>query len=118
LATSLASILNLVLLLRVLSGKLGPLGWRQIIKSGGKTIACSLVMGIAVWMLSICVIPAEGGNFFGLLLGIAVSIGIGTLLYGAFSFLLKSPELEHIMSVIFDRGHGRGYSLRQMKSKP
>lgn len=118
LATSLASMLNLVLLLRVLSGKLGPLGWRQIIKSAGKTITCSLLMGIVVWVLSICVIPAEGGNFFGLLLGITVSIGIGTLLYGAFSFLLKSPELEHIMSVIFDRGHGRGYSLRQMKSKP
>ena len=41
LATSLASMLNLILLTRVLRRRLGALGWRGIAVSTAKTICCS-----------------------------------------------------------------------------
>jgi len=104
LATSLASMLNLGLLIWVLRGKLGSLEWGSTLKSAGKTMLCSVIMGVVVWTVSIHIIPLENGSFTGLLTGLMVSIGIGIMLYGAFSFLMKSPELDKILVLIFHRG--------------
>jgi len=107
LATSLASMLNLGLLVWALRGKLGVLGWTNFTKSAGKTMACSAIMGIVVWAISIYIIPSADGTFAGLLLGLVASIGTGIILYGAIAFLLKSPELDNILAVLFHR-EGRG----------
>ncbi|MFC1811949.1 murein biosynthesis integral membrane protein MurJ [Thermodesulfobacteriota bacterium] len=104
LATSLASMLNLGLLVWALRGKLGSMGWRNITKSAGKTMICSAIMGVVVWAMKNHMIPPVGGSFPGLLFGLVASIGIGIILYGSFSFLLKSPELDNILAVLFHRG--------------
>ncbi|MBW2568919.1 MAG: murein biosynthesis integral membrane protein MurJ [Deltaproteobacteria bacterium] len=100
LSTSLASMLNLGLLIRALKIKLGYLGMRNIMKSACKTVLCSAIMGVIVSGVASLIIPSENGSLSGLFFGIMVSIIIGILLYGSFSFLIKSPELEKVKAVI------------------
>jgi putative peptidoglycan lipid II flippase len=109
LATSLASMLNLWLLVRALRSKLGALGWTNIIQSVCKTMICSGVMGVAVWAISLLIIPSEGGTFSGLLLGLMGSIIIGFVLYGSFSLLLKSQELEKVVAMV-RKGRGEKWA--------
>ncbi len=99
LATSLASMLNLGLLVRALRFKLGVLGWRNIMESVCKTMICSGVMGAAVWAIALLIIPSEGGTLSGLFFGLMGSIVIGLVLYGSFSLLLKSQELEKVLAI-------------------
>ncbi len=99
LATSLASMLNFGLLVRALRFKLGVLGWRNIMESVCKTMICSGVMGAAVWAIALLIIPSEGGTLSGLFFGLMGSIVIGLVLYGSFSLLLKSQELEKVLAI-------------------
>lgn len=97
LATSLASMLNLVLLMHALRARLGLLGWKNIAQSAAKAFFCSLVMGIVVWMSARIMIPPESRTSAGLLMGVVASIGIGLCIYGVMSFVLKSQELSIIL---------------------
>ena len=100
LSTSLASMLNLGLLIRALKIKLGRLGMKNIMESACKTVLCSAIMGVIVWGVALLIIPSEDGSLSGLFFGIMVSIIIGIVLYGSFSFLIKSPELEKVQAII------------------
>jgi putative peptidoglycan lipid II flippase len=99
LATSLASMLNLGLLVRALRTKLGMVGLKTIMASVYKTLICSVFMGAAVWAAALFMIPSKDGSLMGLFFGIVGSIIIGLVLYGSFSFLLKSRELEKILAM-------------------
>jgi putative peptidoglycan lipid II flippase len=103
LATSIASIVNLGLLMRALRTKLGSLGWRSIARSFGRTLLCSLGMGITVWATARFIVPTESRTLAGLLGGVTGSIAAGLIIYGAISFLVKSPELS---SVLAEAGKG------------
>ncbi|MDI6686975.1 MAG: murein biosynthesis integral membrane protein MurJ [Desulfobacterales bacterium] len=100
LATSLASMLNLGLLVRALRIKLGSLGLRSIAESTCKSLLCAAIMGVIISMGSIFMIPLADGSLYGLFFGLMGTIIIGFLLYGFFSFLIKSPELEKIWHII------------------
>ena len=106
LSTSLASMLNLYLLVRALKIKFGSLGLRSITKSVCKTVICSTIMGVIVWIVASFIIPSENGSLLGLLSGLTGSILTGLLLYGSFSFLIKSQEMEEIL-IIARKGMGR-----------
>ena len=99
LATSLASMLNLGLLVWALREKLGMIGLKTIMASVYKTAICSVLMGAAVWATAKFTIPSEGGSLMGLFFGLVGSIIVGLVLYGSFSYLLKSRELEKIMVI-------------------
>jgi putative peptidoglycan lipid II flippase len=99
LATSLASMLNLGLLVWALRAKLGMIGLKKIIASVYKTVICSVFMGAAVWATARFIIPSEGESLMGLFFGLVGSIIVGLVLYGSFSFLLKSRELEKIVAI-------------------
>jgi len=99
LATSLASMLNLGLLVWALRAKLGMVGLKTIMASVYKTVVCSVFMGAAVWATAQFIIPSEGGSLMGLFFGLVGSIIIGLVLFGSFSLLLKSRELEKIMAI-------------------
>ena len=109
LSTSLASMLNLGLLIRALRVKLGALGWRNIIESVCKTMICSGIMGAAVWAIALLIIPSEGGTFSALLFGLMGSIVIGLVLYGSFSLLLKSQEMEKVLAIV-RKGRGEKWA--------
>jgi putative peptidoglycan lipid II flippase len=98
LATSLASILNLGLLVRALRSKLGSLGWKSITQSVGRTLLSSSVMGIGVWTAALAIVPVEGRTLSRLFWGVAGSIATGLCIYGAISYFLKSPELSSVLA--------------------
>lgn len=100
LATSLASVLNLGLLIRALKAKLGPLGWTGIAKSVGRTLLGSLSMGIAVWLIAFIIIPENNAMGPHLLLGVIGSIACGLCIYGLFAYLIKSPELTGVFAEV------------------
>ena len=92
LATSIASVLNLGLLVYELRRKLGSLGWRHIARSAGTTLAGSVIMGAIVWGVSLVLIPQPGGRTLELLLGLSGCVITGVVVFGIFSYYLKSPE--------------------------
>ena len=98
LATSLASMLNLVLLMHALRARLGSLGWKNIVQSAGKALFSSLVMGMGVWASARILIPQGSRAFSGLLIGVVACIGIGLCIYGVTSFVLKSQELSRVLT--------------------
>lgn len=100
LSTSLASMLNLGLLIRALKMKLGSLGLRSIAESACKNVLCAAIMGAVVMVVSIFMIPSADGSLHGLFFGLMGTIIIGFLFYGSFSFLIKSPEMEKVWGVI------------------
>ncbi|MGD9043917.1 MAG: murein biosynthesis integral membrane protein MurJ [Desulfobacterales bacterium] len=100
LATSLASILNLGLLVHALRSKLGSLGGRSIMRSAYRALLSAGFMGVVVWGTFSVFIPSEGGEVVELLLGLAGSIFTGLMIYGLCSYLIKSPELLSVAAEI------------------
>ena len=99
LSTSIASMLNLGLLVWALRTKLGALGLKSITESACKTIVCSGMMGAVVWATAVLIIPSENGTSSHLFFGLVVSIVTGLVLYGSFSLLLKSTELKNVLAL-------------------
>jgi putative peptidoglycan lipid II flippase len=100
LATSLASILNLGLLGRALRVKLGRLGWRNITLSACRTLLSAGVMGIVVWGAAFVLIPPAGGRLIELLLGLIGSVIVGLIIFGTFSYSIKSPEFVSVVAEV------------------
>jgi putative peptidoglycan lipid II flippase len=100
LATSLASILNLGLLVQALRSKLGSLGWRSIMRSAYRTLLNAGFMGIVVWGAVFVFIPPEGAAVMELLLGLIGCILTGLIVYGTCSYLMKSPELLSVVAEV------------------
>ncbi len=103
LATSLASMLNLTLLIWVLKKRLGQLNWRRILLSGLKTVACSLIMGVGVGIVAHYTISSPNAPFNHLLAGLTAAILAGLLLYTGLSQLLQSAELKTVLMVVQNR---------------
>ena len=106
LATSLASILNLGLLVLALRNKLGALGWRSIARSFCRTLVSSIALGVVVWAVGLKILPAQNPTLTSLLGGVAGCIAIGICTYGGVSYVLKSPEL-HVVLTEVRKGIGR-----------
>jgi putative peptidoglycan lipid II flippase len=100
LATSLASILNLGLLVYALRSKLGSLGWRSIMRSASRASLSAGFMGVGVWGAMYVFIPPEGGQAVELLLGLFGCILSGLIIYGICSYLIKSPELLGVVGEV------------------
>jgi putative peptidoglycan lipid II flippase len=100
LATTLASVVNLGLLIRALRIKLGQLGGRRLVLSACRTMTCSGIMGIVVWKVAVTLIPSGAQSVSTLLTGLMVSIASGLLTYGAVAYLIKSPEFISIVAEV------------------
>ena len=100
LATSLASILNLGLLVHALRKKLGSLGWRRIAQSAVTSLGSAAIMGTVVWAIAQRLIPAEGGTFAEQVLGVVGCVIIGLIVFGTCSYIFKSPEFAFAVDEI------------------
>jgi len=100
LSASLASILNLLLLVFMLRIKLGSLGWRNIILSVGKSAFSALIMGIAVWYTAGYFVPVEYNSLAKLAFGLSVSVIVGMVSYTALSIIVKSSEFRYVLAII------------------
>jgi putative peptidoglycan lipid II flippase len=100
LATSLASVLNLALLVHALRSKFGSLGWISIMRSAFRTLLSAGFMGVVVWGAVFVFIPPEGGGVIELLLGLIGCILTGLIVFGTCSYLIKSPELLSVVAEV------------------
>jgi putative peptidoglycan lipid II flippase len=103
LATSLSSMLNLILLFRKLSLKLGKVDIGKSIGSLVKIFLCSLPMGIAAYL--ICSLgdwttTGNGGEKV-LFLGAAILLGLG--IYLGCSYWMKNEELLFLLKMVRKR---------------
>jgi putative peptidoglycan lipid II flippase len=97
LATSLASILNLGLLVYALRRKLGSLGWRYIAQSAIKTMGNAAIMGAVIWTARRFLIETEGDALTGRIVELAVCVMIGLIVFGFCSYLSRSPEFANMV---------------------
>lgn len=101
LGTSLASVLNLVLLLRALRHRLGRLEFGRSAASYLRMILCAAAMGAGVYLLAQRVIPANGGG--SMIPGLCVSIAGGVGFYGGLSLMSGSREMKNLLSMLSRR---------------
>ena len=93
LATSLASGVNLTLLILALRRRLGRIGARGIIESVFRSAVCAAIMGAVIGLAGNWAGPACGQSFWGLLVWVFGSVGAGTILYCGCAYLFKCQEL-------------------------
>jgi putative peptidoglycan lipid II flippase len=103
LATSLASLINCLLLLILLQFRLGNVGWFKIVFSLFKTLVISLTMGIFVHKLALYIIPSYNTSIIALLTGVVASIAVGACLFVAGSVIIKSSEFNSTKKMIFKK---------------
>ncbi len=106
LATSLASTLNLAMLVVALRNRLGAIRWRPIWSSCLKTVIASAVMALAVLVICRCVMPidAESDRVW-LLLSTGAGVMGGSVIFFATAWLLKIPEWTTVVDVATKRWH-------------
>jgi putative peptidoglycan lipid II flippase len=96
LAASLASFLNLALLLLMLRKKLTAVDWRAIGASLGRSLASTLVMAAGVEFMARAVM----GNRPATAAGLAACMVAGVLIYAGAALTLRSPELAGICGLV------------------
>ena len=107
LATSLASMVNLVLLVIWLRRKLGPLGGIRLVKEVSKSAACAVMMGVVVMIVAAVWPPMECNGRLGLTLRLMGCIMAGVGVYCGLAYLFKLEELR-VTAETFLRRKGRG----------
>jgi len=105
LATSLASVLNLVLLWTALRRKLGGLDGRGLALCLVRSLLSAGLMAPGVLGVSRLLIHGAGQPTVGLALGLAASMAAGVVIYLLASLAFRSPELRAVLTAL--RGSGR-----------
>lgn len=103
LATSLASMINLMLLIRRLRERLDGAGWSDSAKSACKSMICSAIMGAVVWGVAFRLLPSDGTGVLSIGIQIGGAIAAGCLSYAMMAKMLGSPELQTVAAVIRKR---------------
>jgi putative peptidoglycan lipid II flippase len=106
LATSLSSILNLILLFWKLNLKLGKIDMRKNIKSLVRDVLCSLPMGLAAYWICSIGDWSTTGNVWEKVLLLLIGIVIGLGIYLACSYWVKSGEMLFLLKMIRRRKRG------------
>ena len=100
LATSLASGVNLILLIGALKKRLGRIGARDILQSVFRAAASAAVMGgvlfLAVWWVA----PRSGQSFWSLLAWVSGGVAAGVLLYAGCASLFRCRELGALADMV------------------
>ena len=106
LAVSLASALNLILLVHALRSRLGPVGWWDIAGSTARALLSAIVMGGVVWAVAKFFIPSVNDASGKLLAGVCACIVTGLCVYTLISSFIKSPEFTSLITEIM-KGIGK-----------
>jgi putative peptidoglycan lipid II flippase len=100
LSTSLASILNLIFLIRALQMKLGYINWKNTSLSLINTLVGTIVMSVGVIMASCWIIPDSNASFMLKFSGLFGCIFIGIIIYTMLSILLNRQEIQLVVGAI------------------
>lgn len=103
LATSISSAANLAMLLWILRRKVGPLGFKAIVKSSARIMLASAIMALAVWGLGYGLDQhvnwRTGGGLSACLLLVGL-VAAGGLAYMGAAKLLRLDELSELRKII------------------
>ncbi len=100
LSTSLASVLNLIFLIRALQMKLGHINWGNTAVSLINIIMGTVVMSFGVAAVSRLILPVSNTSLILKLSGLFSCIFIGIVIYVIFSILSKSREMQILLGAI------------------
>jgi putative peptidoglycan lipid II flippase len=101
LATSLASMINLTLLVGVIAKRLEAIRWRAIALSGFKTVAASAIMALMVlWIRGTLLTPGADSGGIHLLIGTGAAVGGGIVVFCAAARLLRIPEWQKTVALM------------------
>ena len=103
LALSLASMVNLFLLVWSLKTRIGNLRWQPILRSGMKSLFCAAMMGIGTWTLSRFLLPVGMSVNFQLFFRLVICITAGVVIYGIAAYIVCLPELQTVMPILRKR---------------
>jgi len=100
LATSLASMLNFLLLAIELHARIKGLKWKKMIESAARSVLCSVFMGVFLyWLLGLHYVNGQG-PFYSQALHLAVAISGGILVYGMSAFIFNKNTLYTVISTL------------------
>jgi len=100
LATSLAAVVNLILLIQALKKRLGRIGVRDILGSILKSTASAALMGCGINVAALWWIPKCAGSTWHLMILVIGGVVLGSLLYGTCAFLFRSRELVAMIEIV------------------
>jgi putative peptidoglycan lipid II flippase len=103
LANSLASMINIVLLLIWLRRRIGKIDWTRILKSLIQVAVASIVMGWAASWVVGKISWAHPGHWGEKIFLLAVGIAAGIFIYISISYLLKNGEVSFLMGMVRER---------------
>jgi putative peptidoglycan lipid II flippase len=92
LASSIAVLVEMAVLLNLLRPRLGGIDGRSLAVSLARTFVAATCMGVVLWMIE-RVLPELAGVYPEWLL-VILGVGAGALVYAAVAWLLRSPELR------------------------
>lgn len=98
LATSVASMLNLVILVVGINHRLAGLPWRRLLPSILRTIGISGLMGVIVWAIAGTILPVASPSMVHRAAGLLSVIVAGGAVYLGLSWLLNSRELAGVLA--------------------
>jgi putative peptidoglycan lipid II flippase len=111
LATSLSSALNLILLFRKLSQKLGGIEIRENVHSLFKMFLCSLPMGLVAFLISSMGNWSTSGHSGEKIVILVAGIAVGLGVYLGCSYWVKNEEMIFLLKMMRKK---RGMSVRQI----
>ncbi len=97
LAFSLASIVNMLMLLAALRLKIGDLDDQNILRSTFKILVSSAALGLVVQRMKYFIAPlVDMQTFWGVFLQTAMAGLVGAMVYFVITLILQAPEIENI----------------------
>lgn len=99
-ATSISSLICIVLLFNSLKKEMGYFGQDKIIKTTVKSLISAIVMGVVTYSIYNILDNILGVGFIQEAIALFVSIGIGSIVYGGLVILLKVEEVNIITDMI------------------
>jgi putative peptidoglycan lipid II flippase len=100
LATALAGMLNVVILVAILNRRLGGVDWSSVIRSSGRVLLASLpVILICVWVADLDMWNRPG-EWESKLIALFVAVGISMAGYVGLHALMKSEELVVLQNIV------------------
>ena len=99
-ATSISSLICIILLLNSLKKKIGYFGQDKIIKTTIKSLISSVAMGVVVYFTYNTLTDMLGIEFIQEAIALFVSIGTGVIVYGVLVIILKVEEVSIITNMV------------------
>ena len=100
LATSLAAAVNFAVLGVLLRKRIGPIGARRILRSFGKSLAASVLMGAAVYAICFQVSWEASGLTAEKIAVLFGALGTGVLVYGGTCYFFGMDEIHSAMGLV------------------